>query len=106
MENYYSIEFRLERERRYLLKNPFQAIALALNYLEDFLNLAREFRTLEQKNQTLEQKYKSVMADNQRLTSQLIKMSSSNGDLEYLSQKRSNSHIRVRIPLFLDSQRH
>ena len=93
MDNYFSIEFRLEREKRYLQQNPCRAITLALNYLEDFLNLAREFRALEKK-------YQSVMADNQRLTSQLIEMSSSTGNAEYLTQERSISRSRVRIPLF------
>lgn len=55
MDNYLSIKFRLEREKRYLQQNPCRAISFALNYLEVFLNLAREFRALEQK-------YQSVMA--------------------------------------------
>lgn len=99
MDNYLSIEFRLQREERYLKKNPGRAIAFALNYLEDFLNLSREFRALEQK-------YQSVMADNQRLTSQLIEMSFSNKDTKYLTKKRSISHGKVRIPSFLNCQRH
>ena len=84
MDNYLSIEFRLEREKRYLQQNPCRAITLALNYLEDFLNLVREFRALEKK-------YQSVMADNQLLTSQLIKM---------LEPKA------VRLPAFLKCSRH
>jgi hypothetical protein len=60
MDNYLSIELRLERERRYLQNNPCQAVTLALHYLEDFLNLAREFRALEQK-------YQSVMASHPKI---------------------------------------
>jgi hypothetical protein len=99
MDKYLSIEFRLQKEERYLKKNPSIAITLALNYLEDFLNLAREFRALEKK-------YQSVMADNQRLTSQLIEISSSTGDKKYLISKRSISRSRVRIPHFLNCQKH
>ena len=99
MDNYLSIEFRLQREERYLKKNPSRAISFALNYLEDFLNLNTKFKTLEQK-------YQSVMADNQRLTSQLIEISSSTGNAEHLTQKRSISHNRVKIPSFLNCQRH
>ena len=84
-------KFAVESEKRYLLKNPTLAIELALNYKEDFLSLAEEFRALEKRNQTLEQKYKSVMADNQLLTSQLIDAS-----------KREI----VRIPSFLSCQKH
>ena len=61
------LEFILERERRYLLKNPFKGIDLAIAYLEDYLHLSREFKVLEQK-------YQSAIADNQRLTSQIIDM--------------------------------
>ena len=99
MENYYSTEFALLREKHYLQKNPTRAITLALNYLEDFLNLARDYRSLKQK-------YKSVMADNQRLTSQLIEMSSDHSNVKSIASKRSNFHIRVRIPSFFNCQRH
>lgn len=84
MDNYLSIEFRFEREERYLKKNLNRAIAFALNYLEDFLNLDTKFKTLEQK-------YQSVIADNQKLTSQLIEISEPKV---------------TRIPAFLNCQRH
>ena len=100
MENYYSIEFRLEREKRYLLKNSFQAITLALNYLEDFLNLARELKALERK-------LKCAIAENQRLTSQLIEISSDHSNVKNITLiKRSISHLRVRIPYFLNCHKH
>ena len=83
MENI-ELEFILERERRYLLKNPFKAIALALSYLEDFLNLSREFKQLEQK-------YQSVIEDNQKLTSQLL---------------GASEPVKPRIPSFLRCHRH
>ena len=60
MDNYLSIEFRLQREECYLKKNPGKAIAFALNYLEDFLNLSRKFRALEQK-------YQSAMASHPKI---------------------------------------
>ena len=78
------LEFILEREKRYLLKNPFKAIDLAIAYLEDYLYLSREFKALEQK-------YQSAIADNQRLTSHLIEISESKA---------------VRIPSFLPCHRH
>ena len=78
------IEFVIERERRYLVQNPNEAEQLALGYLEDFLRVAQEVKKLEQK-------LKSVTADNQRLTSQLIKMSSAK---------------RVVLPSFLECHRH
>ena len=99
MDNYLSIEFRLQREEHYLKKNPTRAISFVLNYLEDFLNLDTKFKTLEKK-------YQSVMADNQKLTSQLIEMSSSNKDTKHLTKKRSISLTRVRIHSFLNCQRH
>ena len=99
MDNYLSIEFRLQREERYLKKNPSRAISFALNYLEDFLNLDTKFKTLEQK-------YQSVIADNQKLTSQLIEMSSSDRNVKHIVQKRNVSRSRVRIPSFLNCQRH
>ena len=67
-DSYLEIEFELERLQRYLKQNPQQAVILAMNNFEDFLNLSR-------KNKTLQQKYESVVADNQRLTSQLIELS-------------------------------
>ena len=69
-DSYLEIEFELERLQRYLKQNPQQAVILAMNHFEDFLNLSR-------KNKILQQKYESVVADNQRLTSQLIEMTSS-----------------------------
>ena len=63
------LEFELIRLQRFLQENPSQAIEQALNLYEDFLNLSREINTLEQICQ-------SLLADNQRLTSQLIEQSS------------------------------
>ena len=60
-----TIQFELERLKRYLQENPQQADKLALNYFEDFLVLSHETKRLEQQNQAL-------LADNQQLTSQLI----------------------------------
>ncbi|VEP16501.1 conserved hypothetical protein [Hyella patelloides LEGE 07179] len=77
-------EFVIEKERRYLAQNPQQASRLALGYLSDFLKLAQEVKKLEQK-------LKSVVADNQRLTSQLIEMSSPS---------------RITLPSFLECHRH
>lgn len=64
-DSYLEVEFELERLQRYLKQNPQQAVIPAMNHFEDFLNLSRETKILQQK-------YESVMADNQRLTSQLI----------------------------------
>ena len=69
-DSYLEVEFELERLRRYLKQNPQQASILAMNHFEDFLNLSR-------KNRMLEKKYQSLLEDNQRLTSQLIEMTSS-----------------------------
>ena len=82
--NNLEIEFRLQLERRYLEQNPSEATQTALDYLEDFLNLAKEMRKLEQK-------LESVTADNQRLTSQLIEMLKA---------------TLIRLPSFLNCQRH
>ncbi|WP_144876424.1 hypothetical protein [Hyella patelloides] len=79
-----AIEFVIERERRYLRDNPTEAERLALGYLEDFLKVAQEVKKLEQK-------YRNVVADNQKLTSQLIEMS---------------SPPRVTLPSFLECYRH
>lgn len=79
-----AIEFVIEKERRYLAQNPTEAEGLALGYLEDFLRVAQEVKKLEQK-------YRSLMADNQKLTSQLIEMSSPS---------------RVTLPSFLKCHRH
>lgn len=91
-------EFVLECEKRYLLKNPHQAPILALNYLEDFLNLSRDYRSLEQK-------YEKEIADNQP-TSQSIEESSSANDVKHLTSKRNKPRIRVKIPYFLRCRRH
>ena len=92
--NNLELEFILERERRYLLKNPFKAIALALSYLEDFLKLSREFKQLEQK-------YQSVLADNQKLTSQLIDLSSPTRSTKGIFKKRKAVFKEVKLPSFL-----
>ena len=83
-DNYLEVEFELERLQRYLKQNPQQAVILAMNHFEDFLNLSR-------KNKILQQKYESVVADNQRLTSQLIVITSSEP---------------VTLPLFLKCHQH
>ena len=62
------LEFLIEREKRYLERNPKQAIQLALNYLEDFLNLSKEMKNLEQR-------YQIAVAENRKLTSRLMGMS-------------------------------
>ena len=93
------LEFILERERRYLLKNPFKAINLALSYLEDFLHLSKEFKVLEQK-------YQSLMADNQKLTSQLINLSSPTRDTKDIVKKRKTVSRVVKLPSFLACHRH
>lgn len=82
--NYLEIKFELERLERYLKQNPKEAVNLALSNFEDFLNLSREIKILQQK-------YKSVMADNQRLTSQLIEKTSS---------------PQVTLPSFLECNQH
>jgi hypothetical protein len=82
-DSYLEIEFELERLQRYLKQNPQQAVTLALNNFEDFLNLSRETKILQQK-------YKSVLADNQRLTSQLIETTST----------------QVTLPSFLECNQH
>lgn len=69
-DSYLEIEFELERLQRYLKQNPKQAAILAMNHFEDFLNLSRETKIIQQK-------YQSVLADNQKLSSQLIEMTSS-----------------------------
>lgn len=82
--NNLEIKFKLEQEKRYLQKNPTEAIELALEHLEDFLNLSRKMRDLEQE-------LKTVTADNEALISQMIKMSKT---------------VRVTLPSFLDCQSH
>ena len=62
--NNLELEFILEREKRYLKQNPTEAEELALNYLEEFLNQREETRAIERRN-------RSLIADNQALTSQL-----------------------------------
>lgn len=69
-DSYLEIELELERLKRYLKSNPQQAVILAMNHFEDFLNLSRE-------NKILERKYQSLLEDNQKLTSQLIEITSS-----------------------------
>lgn len=98
MENI-ELEFILEREKRYLRKNPFRAIALALSYLEDFLNLSKEFKQLEQK-------YQSVLSDNQKLTSQLIDLSSPTHATKGIFKKRKAVFKVVELPSFLPCNRH
>lgn len=83
-DSYLEIEFELERLQRYLKQNPEQAVILAMNHFEDFLNLSRE-------NKILEQKYESVVADNQKLTSQLIV---------------EQSISAITLPSFLDCHQH
>ena len=93
------LEFILERERRYLLKNPFKGIERAIAYLEDYLHLSKEFKVLEQK-------YQSAMADNQKLTSQLIEMSDPTRAVKYVKRKRNVSSSGVKLPSFLPCYRH
>ncbi|VEP17898.1 hypothetical protein H1P_6560002 [Hyella patelloides LEGE 07179] len=88
-----SLEFELLRLKRFLKKNPELATEKALGIYEDFLNLSREIKFLERICESLLADNRSLQADNQRLTSELIEQS-------------SPKTKTVELPSFLNSRRH
>jgi hypothetical protein len=46
--------FSVERLKRHLQQHPEQASQLAIDYFQDFLNLARQYKQLQQDHQALQ----------------------------------------------------
>lgn len=69
-------ELQLKREniKRRLEQNPEEATTLALNLIEEFLELSGEVKRIEQQYRDLLQLYQVVVNNNHQLTSQLIEI--------------------------------
>jgi glucose-6-phosphate-specific signal transduction histidine kinase len=81
-------EFRLRMENHFLEQNISAASQLLNHYWINFLNLVERYNKLEQS-------YQNLLADNEKLTSQLIEM------YEQIEKKKA-----VSIPEFLKCHQH